>query len=362
MNMASFLPITAPISRARSWRGVGILLVAAMVAATLLPHPAHAQKTRKPLAKSEVLELLENSVSPTRIEELARQYGVAFEMTSGAERELRDAGAADELVKVLRELAPKPSEPPPATQAPASPPPSAAPAAPPPPVLMIETTPPGAEVYIDEERAGKTGPEGKLKISTLASGEHRLRVSLSGYQDYARSLDLPSGQTTMVAIALEAVKPAAVAPPAQQAATAVSPPAGAAGAPSEAPADVYKAMMAAISGQADGGSANPNMKRFYVTHQHGGGGLRTLGYGAGMCYGWLAIGEGRVQYSSNSEDHAFDVPASDVTEVQIKSNHINLRVKDKKYHLVTQDMGPFGGGAGGSPRKAFEAVGIKPKD
>jgi hypothetical protein len=362
MEEAAYLRTSARKSSVCNWRLADLLLAALLFAGIVLPGLAQAQKTRKPLAKSEVLELLENSVPPARIEDLARQYGIAFEMTAGTERELRDAGAADELVKALREIAPKPAEPPPASSAPAAQAPAAAPAAPP-LVLIVETTPPGAEVYLDEERAGKTGPEGRLKISTLAPGEHRLRVSLTGYQDYTRSLDLPAGQATMVAVALETVKPpAAPAPESPQPASSAAPPTRASAAQPESSADVYKAMVAAMTGQTGGGGENPNMKRFYVTHQHGGGGFRTLGYGAGMCYGWLAIGEGRVQYASNDEGHAFDVPASEVSEVQIKSNHINLRVKDKKYHLVMQEMGPFGGASSGSVRKAFEAVGITPKD
>ena len=339
------------------------MLMAVMVSATLLPATAHAQKTRKPLAKSEVLELVENSVAPARIEELARQYGISFEMTQGTERELRDAGAADELVKTLRELAPKPPEETPATSPPAAVPSPSPTAAPSPPVLMVESTPPGAEVYIDEERVGKTGPEGKLKVSTLIAGEHRLRVSLDGYRDYARGLDLPVGQATVVALVLEATKPAVVEPQAQPAASPASPPPGAAAAQPQSPADVYKAMMAAVTGQGEEGQGNPNLKRFYVTHQHGGSGLRTLGYGVGMCYGWLIIGEGRVQFSSNNEDHAFEAAAGDISNLQLKSNHIRMRVKNKEYHLVTQDMGPLGGSSGGtgSLRKAFESVGIKPK-
>ena len=80
-----------------------------------------------------------------------------------------------------------------------------------------------------------------------------------------------------------------------------------------------------------------------------------------MCYGWLIIGKDHVQYSSNSEDDAFDVPASEITELQIKSNHIRFRIKDKKYHLMTQDMGMLGGDAQGpgSLQKAFESVGLK---
>ncbi|MFB3920517.1 MAG: PEGA domain-containing protein [Terriglobia bacterium] len=335
-----------------------MLIVSATLSVALVTSVAQAQTKRKPLTKGEVLELLENSVSQGRIEDLARQYGISFEVTTEVEGELRDAGAADELVNALRGIAPKPAEQPPAAQAPTSP----SPAAPAPPVLLVDSTPPGAEVYIDEERAGKTGPEGKLKISTLTPGEHRVRVSLAGFQDYSRNLDLPAGQTTMVAVALEAVKPPAAAEPAQQPAAPANPSSATTNPHPENSADVYKAMMSAMAGQMGGEPENPNTKRFYVTHQHGGGAFRSIGYGAGMCYGWLTIGEGRVQYSSNSEDHAFDAAASKVTEVQVKSNHIHLRVKDKKYHLVMQEMGPFGGGGSGSIRKAFESVGIKPKN
>lgn len=333
-----------------------IYIVAFLLLLEVVPCAVPAEKARKPLGKAEVLELLENGVAPARIAELARQYGVSFEVTPSVEGDLRDAGADDELVKALRESAPKPADPPPASLAPR---PTSA-ASPSPPVLTIETTPPGAEVYVDEERAGKTGPEGKLKISTLTAGEHRIRVSLEGYEDYSRTFDLAPGQSTVVAVALVEAKPPAAAQPTQ---APVSPPP--AGAASESPANVYKAMLSAMTGQSAEGSGNPNLKKFYVTHQHGGAGLRTLGYGgAGMCYGWLIIGEGRVQFSSNSEDHAFDVAAGEMSDVQVKSNHVRFRVKGKNYHLVTQDMGPFGGASQGpgAMRRAFESVGIKAKD
>lgn len=341
---------TQNFNRSRFRVSVAALLLLLM----LVPSAATAEKAHKPLAKAEVLELLENGVAPGRIGELARQYGVAFEITPSVEGDLRDAGADDELVKALHESAAKPAESAPASAAPTPAPPS-------PPVLIIETTPPGAEVYVDEERAGKTGPEGKLKISTLTAGQHRIRASLEGYEDYARTFDLSPGQSTVAAVALVAAKP----PAAEHATQAPVNPSPAAGATSGAPTDPFKAMLSAMTGQSAEGSGNNNLKKFYVTHQHGGAGLRNLGYGgAGMCYGWLIIGEGRVQFSSNSEDHAFDVAAGEMTDVQVKSNHVRFRVKGKNYHLVTQDMGPFGGTSQGpgAIRRAFEAAGIKVKD
>jgi hypothetical protein len=342
------------------------LLLISLLLGSLLD-AAFAQKPRKSMSKSEVVELLQNGVSSTRVEELVRAYGIAFEMTPEVVMELRDAGAREDLIKALREIASKPEaaapvgKPESSAASPASAAPAPAPA--PPPVLMIETTPPGVEVYIDEERAGKTSSEGKLKVSTLSAGSHSVRVSSSGYDDFSRSVDLAGGQATVLAVTLVAAKPVAPEPaptapqPANKPATGASPP------ENQPPADFYKAMMSAVTGQTGEGQGDPNVKRFYVMHQHGGGGMRSLGYGGGMCSGWLMIGNGHIQFSSNDEDHAFDAPAGDVSELQVKSNHIRFRVKGKNYHLMTQEMGMFGGDgqSPGSLRKAFEAVGVKPK-
>ncbi len=101
--------------------------------------------------------------------------------------------------------------------------PAPAPSAPPPPppaaetpsdtTLHVQTTPGGAQVYVDDESAGKTSPEGRLKISTLAPGEHRLRVSHDGYKDNQQTFDLAPGEIKQVAAILEALKPPP--PPAQ---------------------------------------------------------------------------------------------------------------------------------------------------
>jgi hypothetical protein len=314
---------------------------------------AHAQKSKRAMTKPQVIELLESGVSSTRVEELVRAYGITFEVTPAVVAEFREAGASEDLVRALREISAK-TEPAPSAAKPETPAaPTPSPSVPAPAVLTLETTPPGAEVYVDEERVGKTGPEGKLKISTLGPGEHRVRVSAAGYDDLSRSVTLTAGQTTVVAVALAAEKPAVTESPAAPQSREPTPvgtgivPAG------ENPMDVYKAMMGGMTGQSD-----PNVKRFYVTHEHGKG---VLGYGGGMCYGWLIIGNGHVQFSSNEEDDAFDVAAHAVTELQIKSNHIRFRANNRKFHLITQDMGMFGGDSQGpgALRAAFESVGLK---
>jgi len=332
------------------WRVRG-LVVLAMVALYMVP--ALAQRSRKPMAKTEVLELLESGVSATRIDELVRAYGISFEVTPEVIIEFEDAGARDDLIATLREISPKrePAAPPPKKEEAASQPP----AAPAPPILMIETMPPGAEVYVDEERVGKTSPEGKLKVSTLGPGEHRLRVSAPGHDDLSRTVELTSGQTNVVAVALAPQKA-----PAPEPATNPQSPAKAQAVPAgfptgDNPMDAYKAILGGMTG-ADGG--DPNFKRFYVTHDHG---KALMGYGGGLCSGMLIIGKDHVQFSSNNENDAFDVPASEITELQIKSNHIRFKLKGKKYHLMTQDMGMFGGDSQGpgALRQAFESVGLK---
>ena len=79
-----------------------------LLSSSLLPLSLEAQTSRKALTKNEVIELLESSVPPARVEQLARQYGLAFSLTPDVETELRDAGATDELVDALRSLVPKP--------------------------------------------------------------------------------------------------------------------------------------------------------------------------------------------------------------------------------------------------------------
>ncbi len=174
-------------------------LFGALLLVCVLVTPAPAQKTRKPLTQSEVTDLLVNDVPSARVAELVRQYGISFQLNADIERTLRDAGATDELIGALRDASAKVSSPPPAS-APAATTPAG------PPVLIVQSTPGGAQVYIDDEPIGTTSPEGRLKLSKLAPGSHRVRVALSGYRDYEETISLASGDT-VVAAALQAAQP-----------------------------------------------------------------------------------------------------------------------------------------------------------
>ena len=173
------------------------LLCAAWEARALaIPTPGKA------MSKNEVIGLLESGVDSAKVVGAAREYGIAFSVTPDAESQLRDAGATDDLIKVLRSLAPKtpvppvkPSPPPPAT----------------PPELLVEVTPGGAQVYVDDEPKGTTSQAGRLKLTQLQPGQHTVRVSLEGYRDLEESVELTPGQTAQVAATLEQAPPPAAA-------------------------------------------------------------------------------------------------------------------------------------------------------
>ncbi len=96
-----------------------------MLVLTAAVWPAQGQEAREPLTKPEVTRLLQNGVTPDRVGALAKQYGIAFQMTEDAEKEFRGAGANDELIGMLKALSPVAP-----TPAAAQPQPAAAPAKP----------------------------------------------------------------------------------------------------------------------------------------------------------------------------------------------------------------------------------------
>jgi S1-C subfamily serine protease len=71
---------------------------------------------------------------------------------------------------------------------------------------VIEAPPGGAQVYVDDEFAGKASAEGRLKISTLTPGEHRVRLSMEGYRDYEKTVQLAASQSLVLTAALEAAE------------------------------------------------------------------------------------------------------------------------------------------------------------
>lgn|GEM_PF-853501 len=184
------------LRRARNVFGVCVPVVALLAAFAVSAPRLSAQKSEKPLSKKDVIELLEGDVPSPRVAEVARTHGITFEMTGATERELRDAGADDDLIKTLRELAPKPAA------EPSSPSPGSTGSAS--AVLVIQATPGGAQVYIDDEPKATTSSEGRVRFSQLSPGEHTVRLSLAGHREFEQKVELKPGQTATVYATLEA--------------------------------------------------------------------------------------------------------------------------------------------------------------
>jgi len=70
------------------------------------------------------------------------------------------------------------------------------------PVLVVQSTPGGAQVYVDDELLGTTSPEGRLKISTLKPGKHTLRLLLDGRSYGEGQFTLVNGKTLTKAVTL----------------------------------------------------------------------------------------------------------------------------------------------------------------
>jgi hypothetical protein len=148
---------------------------------------AGAQSSAKPFSKDDVVQLLKGSVSAKRVGELAQTRGIEFQITPEVETELRQLGATDELLSTLHRLAPRTA------------------------TLVIESSPGSAHVYVDDEPVGTTSSEGRLKLSTLGPGQHRVRLSLDGYRDDSQDVALAAGAVLELKVTLEANQQAGTA-------------------------------------------------------------------------------------------------------------------------------------------------------
>lgn len=278
-----------------------------------------AAQERKPPTKLEVMELLESGVTPKRVGELAKQFGLAFSMTVQTETQLMAAGATDDLLGVLRSVAPK---------TPPEAPGSAATA------LLIEVTPGGAQVYVDDELMGTTSAQGRVKLSRLSPGTHRVRLSLAGHRDYERVVEIEPGAiahlTGMLEIAPDASNPLAAEAsggnPLALPSGAVNPLAGGeSGAP---PTAASATDFSAVP------EATAQITRFRIAHDHGGG-------GSDYCMSWMTVAEGRVRFQADNGKHSFDIPVSEIQRAQknrvylamIGGFHIRVK-KGANYNLV----------------------------
>ena len=83
------------------------LLLALIAAIALTPSPGNAQKAAKKLTKQDVIDLLTGDVPSDDVAEEARKSGISFQVTASVAKEIHDAGGTDDLIRVLRTLAPR---------------------------------------------------------------------------------------------------------------------------------------------------------------------------------------------------------------------------------------------------------------
>lgn len=96
------------------------------------------------------------------------------------------------------------------------PPPSAIPARSPPretTTLEVVSDPKGAHVFVDDEPIGRTDPAtGRLRLTTLRPGRHRVRLAADRYADLVREVDLSDRPVTVHGV-LAPLEPRTVVPP-----------------------------------------------------------------------------------------------------------------------------------------------------
>jgi hypothetical protein len=254
------------------------LLLALLAVIAIVPSFGNAQKSAKKLAKQDVINLLTGDVSSADVAQEARKAGISFQVTASVEKEIRAAGGTDDLIRVLRSLAPSASATPATT-------PRAGPATSP-PVLVIGSSPGQSQVYVDDEPVGSTSQQGRLKLTGLAAGSHSVRISLSGYQDHEETVKLAGGETTVVAATLQrAAADQLSSPQPVQPAPQPSPPPT----PSNLP---HNALVS-----------------FRVAHDHG----RS---GQDYCVGVMSIGNGMIHYKSDNGVHEFEIPLNSIRDVR----------------------------------------------
>jgi hypothetical protein len=141
-----------------------------------------------PLSKGDVLELIAAGVPSARLAGLVEERGISFEVTPEAAEELRKAGASEELLVALKLAAKLRKEH----------------AAQPSATLNIESEPGSADIYLSDEPKGTTSHEGKLRLTGLAPGTYRLRVSATGFQTWEKEIVAKPGEVQTVTVVLAA--------------------------------------------------------------------------------------------------------------------------------------------------------------
>ncbi len=193
-------------------------VVVVLCVGAILAGASAAGQTNTGLSKDQVLKLLQQDPM-ARVQFLVNKYGISFTLTPDVEKELIQSGATPDLINILRKLSPAPAKP--------APPPMAD--------LEIHAQPGEAEVYIDDERKGSTSREGTLKVSNVAPGPHKLRISRQGYHNFEMAVDVFAGKANTIVGTLQAIE----APPPEPKPIVAEPEKAKAAAPPE-PAPIEK--------------------------------------------------------------------------------------------------------------------------
>ncbi|HEV2021771.1 MAG TPA: PEGA domain-containing protein [Terriglobales bacterium] len=73
--------------------------------------------------------------------------------------------------------------------------------------LRFQTTPGGAQVYLNDEFKGGSSADGSLVVAKLPKGSYRVRVSLAGYNDWNQNVEVKPGPSMRLEAKLERAGP-----------------------------------------------------------------------------------------------------------------------------------------------------------
>ncbi len=130
----------------------------------------------EPLSKKQLLELIAGGVPYQRITELLRERGIDFQVDDDFVTAVRQAGANDQLIAVLRKTSVAMEG------------------------ITVETEP-GAQVFLDGNLQGQADSQGVLVIRAKV-GPHALKVSQAGKRDFDQSFTLVDEQPARVVASL----------------------------------------------------------------------------------------------------------------------------------------------------------------
>jgi len=130
----------------------------------LLNSVAQEQKKPEPLTEGEIIRLLQGGVPSERVEGLAHERGITFEVTPAVERDLTEAGGTDHLVRTLRELTPTAGGAEPKKETPRAG-----------GTLLIAVDAP-SKVTLDGDEVGEFAPDTPKRI-TASLGEHLVQAT-----------------------------------------------------------------------------------------------------------------------------------------------------------------------------------------